>query len=64
MKEKNEKVTTFDLGEELEKSKKYVAMYDKAFHFNQERFDAYAELMAFYQGNQHLLRNIKLKDHG
>lgn len=59
MKEKNEKVTTFDLGEELEKSKKYVAMYDKAFHFNQERFDAYAELMAFYQGNQHLLKKYK-----
>ena len=59
MKEKNEKVTTFDLGEELEKSKNYVAMYDKAFHFNQERFDAYAELMAFYQGNQHLLKKYK-----
>ena len=59
MKEKNEKVTTVSLGEELEKSKKYVAMYDKAFHFNQERFDAYAELMAFYQGNQHLLKKYR-----
>lgn len=59
MKDKNEKVTTVSLGEELEKSKKYVAMYDKAFHFNQERFDAYAELMAFYQGNQHLLKKYR-----
>lgn len=59
MKEKNEKVTTVSLGEELEKSKKYVAMYDKAFNFNQERFDAYAELMAFYQGNQHLLKKYR-----
>jgi hypothetical protein len=47
------------LAEELDKSKKYVDMYSKAYHFNEERFDAYAELMAFYQGNQHLLKKYK-----
>lgn len=47
------------LSEELEKSKEYINMYTKAYNFDSSRFDAYAELMAFYQGNQHLLRKYK-----
>lgn len=58
---KNKKVNEnfYSLADELEKAKEYTAMYTKAYHFNQERFDAYAELMAFYQGNQHLLKKYK-----
>ena len=52
-----ESVTT--LAEELEKSKPYIEMYDKAYNFDNTRFEAYAELMAFYQGNQHLLKKYK-----
>lgn len=61
MKNKNEekKVVLVSLSEELDKSKDYIEMYDKAFTFNNSRFDAYAELMAFYQGNQHLLEKYK-----
>lgn len=54
-----EKIEMYDIGEELDKSKEFIRMYDKAYHFNQERFEAYAELMAFYQGNQHLLKRYK-----
>lgn len=54
-----ENIEMYDIGEELDKSKKFIRMYDKAYHFNQERFEAYAELMAFYQGNQHLLKKYK-----
>lgn len=54
-----EKIEMYDIGEELDKSKEFIRMYDKAYHFNQERFEAYAELMAFYQGNQHLLKKYK-----
>lgn len=61
MKKKNEEkdVILTSLGEELDKSKKYTSLYDKAYTFNNSRFDAYAELMAFYQGNQHLLEKYK-----
>lgn len=57
--EKDENIAVYDLASELEKSKEYIAMYDKAYHFNNSRFDAYAELMAFFQGNQHLLKKYK-----
>lgn len=59
MKKKEKDVEVYSLQEELDKSKPYTEMYDKAYHFNTERFDAYAELMAFYQGNQHLLKKYK-----
>ncbi len=47
------------LEDELEKAKEYIEMYSKAYHFDTTRFDAYAELMAFFQGNQHLLKKYK-----
>lgn len=50
---------TTTLAEELEKAKPYIEMYDKAYKFDMTRFDAYAENMAFYQGNQHLLKKYK-----
>lgn len=50
---------TASLAEELEKSKDYIEMYDKAYNFDKTRFEAYAENMAFYQGNQHLLKKYK-----
>lgn len=57
---KKEKIKeTYSIAEELEKAKEYTEMYTKAHNFNVERFDAYAELMAFYQGNQHLLKKYK-----
>lgn len=59
MEKEKENIEMYDIGEELGKSKKFIRMYDKAYHFNQERFEAYAELMAFYQGNQHLLKKYK-----
>lgn len=59
MKEENKKDLVYSVSEELEKAKEYTNMYDKARNFNTERFDAYAELMAFYQGNQHLLKKYK-----
>ena len=57
-KDEQEKIV-YSLGEELEKSKEYIRMYEKAYHFNSSRFEDYAELMAFYQGNQHLLSKYK-----
>lgn len=61
MKKKKEKdiEEVYSLQEELDKSKPYTEMYRKAYDFNTERFNAYAELMAFYQGNQHLLKKYK-----
>ena len=59
MEKEKENIEMYDIGEELDKSKEFIRMYDKAYHFNQERFEAYAELMAFYQGNQHLLKKYK-----
>lgn len=62
MKEKEEKVVEiFDLGSELEKSKPYVDKFNRAKNFNKERQEAYAENMAFYQGNQFLLSRYKSK---
>lgn len=57
-KNKEEKVF-YSLADELDKSKEYVRMYEKAYHFNSARFEDYKELMAFYQGNQHLLDKYK-----
>lgn len=61
MKKKKEKdiEEIYSLQEELDKAKPYTEMYKKAYDFNTERFNAYAELMAFYQGNQHLLKKYK-----
>lgn len=59
MKEENKKDLVYSVSEELEKAKKYTKMFNKAHNFNSERFEAYAELMAFYQGNQHLLKKYK-----
>ena len=56
---KEEIKETYSISEELDKAKEYTEMYTKAHNFNIERFDAYAELMAFYQGNQHLLKKYK-----
>lgn len=50
-----------DIGMLQDDSKKYMAMFRKASTFNSGRMDAYAELMAFYQGNQHLLKQYKNK---
>ena len=43
----------------FEKAKPYLKKFEKAKNFNSSRKDAYAELMAFYQGNQHLLKKYK-----
>ncbi len=59
MKKENKKDLVYSVSEELEKAKKYTKMFNKAHNFNSERFEAYAELMAFYQGNQHLLKKYK-----
>lgn len=61
MKKKKEKdiEEIYSLQEELDKAKPYTEMYKKAYDFNTERFNSYAELMAFYQGNQHLLKKYK-----
>ena len=48
-----------NLSEELDKSKPYIDKYNKAKNFNSGRQEAYAENMAFYQGNQHLLSKYK-----
>lgn len=59
MKKKKEIEEVYSIQEELEKAKPYTEMYKKAYDFNTERFGSYAELMAFYQGNQHLLKKYK-----
>lgn len=59
MKKKEETEEVLSLQEELDKARPYTEMYEKAYNFNTERFDAYAELMAFYQGNQHLLKKYR-----
>ena len=57
MEDKN--VEILNMSQELEKSKPYIKKYQKAKTFNSARMDAYAENMAFYQGNQHLLKKYK-----
>ena len=55
--EKEDKI--LNLSAELEKAKPYLDKYEKAKNFNSSRKEAYAENMAFYQGNQHLLKQYK-----
>lgn len=59
MKKKEETEEVLSIQEELDKARPYTEMYEKAYNFNTERFDSYAELMAFYQGNQHLLKKYR-----
>ena len=54
---KQEKI--IDLAAEKEKARVYMAKFNKAKNFNSSRQDAYAENIAFYQGNQHLLKKYK-----
>lgn len=54
-----EETKILDLEKEKEKSKEYLKKFEKAKNFNHERQEAYSELMAFYQGNQHLLSKYK-----
>ena len=56
MKEEKE---ILNLSVELDKSKPYLTKFEKARNFNSDRQKAYAENMAFYQGNQHLLKRYK-----
>ena len=63
MKKKTNDLESLDeminLGEEQEKAKPYLEKFNKAKTFNSSRQEAYAENMAFYQGNQHLLKKYK-----
>ena len=59
MKKKKEIEEVYSIQEELDKAKPYTEMYKKAYDFNTERFGSYAEFMAYYQGNQHLLKKYK-----
>lgn len=52
-------IQIINMSEELNKSKPYLDKYQKAKIFNSARMEAYAENMAFYQGNQHLLKKYK-----
>ena len=55
--EKVEKI--YDISAEKDKSRPYMDKFNKARNFNNARHDAYAENVAFYQGNQHLLKKYK-----
>ena len=57
--EKEQKINSLNIAAELEKAKPYLDKYEKAKNFNNSRMDAYAENMAFYQGNQYLLKKYK-----
>lgn len=60
MKDEEEKIVKeLNIESELEKSKPYLDKFEKAKNFNSTRKEAYAENMAFYQGNQHLLKKYK-----
>ena len=56
---KNKEVDSINTAAEFDKAKPYLDKFEKAKNFNSSRKDAYAELMAFYQGNQHLLKRYK-----
>lgn len=58
-KDEKKSLEIVSLEAELNKSKPYLDKFQKAKTFNNTRQDAYAELMAFYQGNQHLLKKYK-----
>lgn len=58
--DKEEKVEKlYDLAAEKDKARPYMEKFNKAKNFNSSRQDAYAENIAFYQGNQHLLKKYK-----
>lgn len=57
--EKEQESKILNIAAELEKAKPYLDKFEKAKTFNSSRKDAYAENMAFYQGNQHLLKKYK-----
>lgn len=59
MKDEEKESKILDISAELEKAKPYLDKFEKAKNFNSSRKEAYAELMAFYQGNQHLLKKYK-----
>ena len=59
--QEKEESKILNLSAELEKAKPYLDKFDKAKNFNSSRKDAYAENMAFYQGNQHLLKKYKVE---
>lgn len=62
MSKKNKEKETesiIDVSLELDKSKKYINLFERAKNFNPSRMEAYAENMAFFQGNQHLLSRYK-----
>lgn len=58
-KKDNKEENIFSFEEEMDKAKKYMTKFNKAKTFNSPRQEAYAENMAFYQGNQHLLKKYK-----
>ena len=58
-KDKEKEVEILDWAEERERAKKYLNLFSKAKSFNFSRMEAYAENMAFFQGNQHLLAKYK-----
>lgn len=59
MKDQEKENNMLNIAAELDKAKPYLDKFDKAKNFNSSRKNAYAELMAFYQGNQHLLTKYK-----
>jgi hypothetical protein len=60
-KKKKKELDILDLEVEKDKARKYITKFHKARNFNRDRADAYAELLAFYQGNQHLLKTYNTK---
>lgn len=58
-KKKDVSIVDVNVQVELDKSRKYMDKFFSAKNFNTDRKNAYAELMAFYQGNQHLLKKYR-----
>lgn len=58
-KEQETEINSLNVAAELDKAKPYLDKFEKAKNFNSARMDAYAENMAFYQGNQFLLKKYK-----
>lgn len=58
-KEKDKEQKIFNISELKDKARPYMEKFGKAKTFNSNRHDAYAENVAFYQGNQHLLKKYK-----
>ena len=51
-------VEILNMSAEMDKAKPYLNKFNKAKTFNSSRMNVYAENMAFYQGNQHLLKRL------